>query len=124
VNLKKLAMLTTLSAAWSFAFADTATFDGPFVQAGIGIANSQTDITTDFSFGSYRTKLNDDNPVGHASAGWSHAIGQWNLAGSVCGVIGDQDAGPLSHNDIEAEFKLQDTWGVSIDPGYYPGFRF
>lgn len=41
------------------------------------------------------------------------------MAGSVYGVIGDQDAGPLSHNGIEAEFKLQDTWGVSIDPGYY-----
>ena len=108
MKFKKLAMLAALSAASSFAVAAPAAFDGPFVQAGIGYANAEVEQTPGGT-------TDDDNFIGQIAGGWSQSFGQWNLAGSAYYVIGDQEAGRINNVD----FKGQDTWGISIDPGYY-----
>ncbi|MBK5914182.1 outer membrane protein [Rhodocyclus purpureus] len=119
MKFKKLAMLAALSAASSFAVAAPAAFDGPFVQAGVGFANSQSDYSETWNGNSLSTKLNDTSFVGQVAGGWSQSFGQWNLAASAYYTIGDQKAGKVTFNGDSAEFKLKDTWGVSIDPGYY-----
>lgn len=108
MKFNKLAMLAALSAASSFAFAAPAAFDGPFVQAGIGYANAEVKQTPGGT-------TDDDNFIGQIAGGFSQSFGLWNLAGSVYYVIGDQEAGRINNVD----FKGQDTWGISIDPGYY-----
>jgi hypothetical protein len=58
MNLNKLVLAAALSAASSVTIAGG--FDGPFVQAGIGFANSQTD-------GGYNERFGEDGGWGFSS---------------------------------------------------------
>lgn len=115
MKFKKLAMLAALSAASSFTVAAPAAFDGPFVQAGIGYANAEFEV----SQGGTTVKTDDDNFIGQIAGGWSQSFGQWNLAGSAYYVIGDQEAGKATDGINTIDLKAKNTWGISIDPGYY-----
>lgn len=118
-------------------------FDGFNFQLGIGGVQSQVsasntqdtslipnpninNITTGTSFN------------GMASIGYSQSFDSlfkgFNLAGNVFYVIGNQSAGNVSNTsngvytldpslsatqNLSGSYKLKNTWGISVEPGYY-----
>jgi opacity protein-like surface antigen len=115
MSFKKIALISVLSVASSAAMA--AGFDGPFVQAGIGFANSQTDANAPTWFSG---KLSENSLVGEIAAGYSKSFGQFNLAASAYLIAGDQKAGKLQYSTSGVgtiQFKNKNAWGVAIEPG-------
>jgi len=113
--LKKITVAVALSVASTAALAGS--FDGPFVQLGIGTASSTLQVPADvYGTGTGTFKLGDTSFIGQIAAGYSYGWDEFNLAGSAYYVIGDQKSGSLPNS---AEFKGKDTWGVSVDPGIY-----
>lgn len=118
MKLKNLIVIGTLSAVSSFAAAGG--FDGPFVQAGIGVANSETKIS------GTGTVLDDSysqtSLIGSISAGYSQSFGNFNLAASAYYIIGDQNAGEATFTNgaesITLKSKGTNTWGIAIEPGW------
>jgi opacity protein-like surface antigen len=97
-------------------------FDGPFVQAGIGVAHARSDI--DFT-GWFRDKVSDSGFNGSLSAGYALDLGQLNIAVSVSHVLAGQDGGttvqnspfePGERNDTVA-VRLHDVWTANLEPG-------
>ena len=120
MNCKKLAIIAVLGVASSAACAGG--FDGPFVQVGLGFANSQTKVKTHWPDTNFSAKLDDANVIGEVAAGYSKSFGQFNLAGSAFYVIGDQKAGSVDmatevYGPNPYSFKNTNTWGVAIEPG-------
>jgi opacity protein-like surface antigen len=117
-------------------------FDGFNIQLGIGGAQSQVkaNSTNDTSL---TPEPNINNPTtatsfnGIASIGYSQSFDNlfkgFNLAGNLFYLIGNQSSGSVSNtfntvNPIDlgsvtetlgGKYKLQNTWGISIEPGYY-----
>ncbi|MEA5097505.1 MAG: outer membrane beta-barrel protein [Burkholderiaceae bacterium] len=114
MNYKKLAFVAMLSAASSTVIAGG--FDGPFVQAGIGLAHTRMEMSN--SNGTSNA-ISDDSLVGQLSGGYSKSFGQFNLAGSVFYDIGKQKAGSQNMGTAgQLNSELKNTWGVSIEPGW------
>lgn len=101
-------------------------FDGPFVQAGIGVAHSRSDI--DFT-GWFRDKVSDSDVNGAVTAGYGIALGRFTLALSASHVLSGQDGGktlqdspfePGESNDSVA-MRLHDVWALNLEPGVQTG---
>lgn len=113
---KKMALIAALGVAPFAAMAGA--FDGPFVQAGVGFANAQTEVNAPAWFTS---KPSDNNFIGQIAGGYSQSFGQFNLAGSIFYILGEQKSGTMGYNSPgvgTVEFKNENTWGLSIEPGY------
>ena len=139
MKFQKLAIAAALGAASSFAMAGG--FDGPFVQLGIGGSNTYNKVG-DADSGSSSASLNGTQSGssfnGLVSAGYSKDMGAFNetlkgfnLAANLFYVIGNQKAGsnsstgqgqwsdgtPVS-DSMNGNYKLQNTWGISVEPGW------
>lgn len=114
-------------------------FDGFNFQLGVGAtqnqikANNTDDVTLP-------TNPNINNTTtgtsfnGIASIGYSQSFDSFvrgfNLAGNIFYVVGNQSAGAVSNyfansgltavrETLAGKYKLQNTWGISLEPGYY-----
>lgn len=109
-------------------------FDGPYVQLGIGGANTTTQSSysqnnmRNLGYADFNTS--GGSFLGQVQAGYSQVFSGFNIAGNVFYNIGNQKSGGYSHTSIASStvtenisqnFKLKNTWGVSIEPGYYLG---
>lgn len=103
-------------------------FEGPFVQAGVGVARASSDI--DFT-GWFRDKVSDSGVNGSVSAGYAHAFGRLKLAVTASHVLAGQDGGttvqdspfePGEKNDTVA-VRLHGVWSVNLEPGMEVGKR-
>jgi hypothetical protein len=107
-----LAVVSTVSVA--------GTFDGPSIQAGIGINAAQTTLK-DYSPDG---KVSDAKVVGNLSLNYSKSYGAFNMAGGVFTMLGSQKSGSLRSFAEDTggvwsdDFKLSNVWGISIEPGY------
>jgi hypothetical protein len=136
IEMKRLVLALGIALSSLNAVAQQA-FDGFNVQLGIGGIQSQVKATN-------TEDLSLDNPPninktttgtsfnGLASIGYSQSFDNlfkgFNLAGNVFYVIGNQSAGNSNMTTISSgpitetltgKYKLQNTWGISIEPGYY-----
>ena len=97
-------------------------FDGPFMQVGIGFANAQTKVVTNWPDINIDTTATESGIIGQIAGGYSQSWGRYFVAASGYYVIGDQKAGSI-HMSIPAfgantyDFKNTNTWGITIDPG-------
>lgn len=111
--MKKVALLTALCAAANYSVA--AGFDGPFVEVSAAYADTKTELAKVAS-------LSESNVVGKLAAGFSKSYGQFNLAGSIFVLIGEQKAGSVSGSAGSvvgtAEMSTKNTVGFSIEPGF------
>lgn len=109
-------------------------FDGPFVQIGVGGAESDTKFNqtrNERHQNSLATQSDSQNStIGQIAAGYSQSFGGFNLAASVFYMIGDQSAGSTNfadqsgrgrdreNNTWSVRAQNADTFGVSIEPGW------
>lgn len=122
MTLKKI--LPAAVMAFAAATASAGGFDGPFVQLGIG--GSSTKTTLNGGGGNASSTQGSFN--GLAAAGWSQSIGPsgFNLAANLFYVIGNQKAGNWNGTDSGTNYnivgnynnKLQNTFGISVEPGW------
>ena len=140
-----LVILCCLCATGS-AYADMA-FDGVNLQLGAGMSGTwvKANGTQDNSWDSDNLNLDGTSSAarfnGLASLGYSKAFDSFNLAANVFYVIGNQSANGKSNSDsytisipdvytgsvsesISSIYKLKNTWGISIEPGYYFSNKF
>jgi opacity protein-like surface antigen len=120
--MKLACAITALSLGIASSVAFAGSFDGPFVQAGIGFSNAQTKVNTHWPDTNIDTKVNDSSFIGQIAGGYSQSWGQFSLAASAYYVIGDQKAGSIYMSTPQYgvntyEFKNKNTWGITIDPG-------
>lgn len=122
--MKKKLLLVALSSVVTTAFAGG--FDGPFVQAYIGAATSQSKISSDTPSinPAISTSPSETSFLGQIAGGYSQSFGGFNLAGSAFYNIGDQNAGNVNlarstaGSNLNLTGKLSNTWGVAIEPGW------
>jgi hypothetical protein len=122
MNIAETTLAVSLALVHPLALAGS--FDGPFVQAGIGFANSATRIVMQWRDTNIDSTPNDTSVIGQIAAGYSHGWGAFNLAVSLYYVIGDQKAGSVrldtEMNGLDLyDFELKDTWGLTLEPGYH-----
>jgi opacity protein-like surface antigen len=136
MKFQKLAIAAALGAASTLAMAGG--FDGPFVQLGIGGSSTWTK-TSGLESGSTSASLNGTSSQGNVNGlvmgGYSQDFGAFNeslkgfnLAANIFYVIGNQNAGSNSStgtrssdgftNTLTGNNKLQNTWGISVEPGW------
>jgi hypothetical protein len=122
-------------------------FDGVNLQLGLGLANSQINASgaQDNSWGGslggelgLNGKSTANRVNGLASIGYSKSIDSYNLAANLFYVIGSQSAGGKTAGDsntiftpdgsqysvsesLSSTYKLKNTWGITLEPGYYFG---
>lgn len=112
-------------------------FDGFNFQLGVGATQNQiqannTDDTTLLSRPNINNTTTGTSFNGIASIGYSQSFDNllrgFNLGGNIFYVIGDQSAGNVSNyfppsggisETLAGKYKLQNTWGISLEPGYY-----
>lgn len=127
--MKKIIIATVVATISGLAMAEGA-FDGPFVQLGIGGSSTSTKLSgtdSDLNGSSSQGSFN-----GLVAAGWSQSIGSegFNLGANIFYVIGNQNAGEKSSSynisgpgftaniNENAQNKLQNTFGISVEPGW------
>lgn len=112
-QIKKTVLAVAFSAITSSAFAGG--FDGPFVQASLGWAKSETKVED--------LKWNDSALVGKLAAGYGHSFGAFNLSANVFYILGDLKSGDKKYtlyngNTGTITAKGTNTYGVSVEPGW------
>ncbi len=131
---KTLAAIAIAGIATSAVASD---FDGVNVQLGIGGSSTSTNLSgwsySDESPVNVNGKNSGGSFNGLVSLGYSHEIPDasgFNLAANLFYVIGNQSAGNSSnsgtwndgsgamYNQISANRKLQNTFGISVEPGW------
>lgn len=111
--MKKIFLAAALAALSTSALAGG--FDGPFVQASLGWAKTETKMTD----GADTTKWHDSATIGKLSAGYGYSFGGFHLSGNVFYVVGDLKSGSLLLEDgTTVKTKGSNTYGVSIEPGW------
>lgn len=105
--------------------ATAGTFDGPFVQAGVGFAAAQTDAQSHWTLPpNIDAQVSQTRFIGQLAVGYSRAFGRYNLAASAFGNVGDQSSGRVSLDDGIAgantyTFEQKNSWGIGIEPGIH-----
>lgn len=118
VMLATSALFLGITSSVSFA----GSFDGPFMQVGIGFANAQNKVTTNWPDANIDATVTDSGFVGQIAGGYSLSWSRYFLAASAYYVIGDQEAGSINlsspqYGENTYDFKNTNTWGITIDPG-------
>lgn len=136
--MKKLFVGVVITAFSTVASAQQA-FDGFNFQLGVGATQSQvkannTDDTTLSTYPNINNTTTGTSFNGITSIGYSQSFDSllrgFNLAGNIFYVIGNQSAGNVSNyfppafsggisETLAGKYKLQNTWGISLEPGYY-----
>lgn len=132
--MKKIFVCFVFTAFSTVASAQQA-FDGFSFQLGIGATQNQikannTDDTSLVTNPNINNTTTGTSFNGIASIGYSQSFDTvfsgFNLAGNIFYVIGDQSAGNVSNyfpgtitETLGGKYKLQNTWGISLEPGYY-----
>lgn len=138
--MKKLLLVIGFVTFSTFLSAQQA-FDGFNFQVGIGGTQSQVNAsgTEDTSWSDFNPKPNPSidgissatRLNGIASIGYSQSFDNvfrgFNLAANVFYVIGEQSGGnksstaivPGETQTISGSYKVKNTWGISLEPGYY-----
>lgn len=133
--MKKLAIALAISAVGGSALAAGA-FDGPYVQIGIG--GVSTEVKTNYNDPVYgvlnqylgfnqNATSSGGSFIGQILGGYSQSIDRFNIAGNIFYNIGNQNAGTNSFGasgggyalSMSQGFKLKNTWGLSVEPGFY-----
>lgn len=127
--MKRIILAAAIATISSAAFAGS--FDGPFVQLGIGGAYTSTKVTglTTGSGSSADGTVSGGSVNGLVAAGYSQEIAAsgFNLAANIFYVIGNQKSGSNSSTatnssnytaSIGTDNKLENTFGISIEPGW------
>lgn len=135
MTLKKIVVSVALAASTASAMAGG--FDGPFVQLGMGGSATSTKVSglefTNSNISGDGT-TSQGNANGLFAAGYSQDLGAFNeslkgfnLAANLYYVIGNQNAGQTNMGGVDgwgdtrglnANYKLKNTWGISVEPGY------
>lgn len=140
--MKRFSLCTALFLLSTAACAQQA-FDGLSVQLGIGGIQSQVNATNTQDT-SLIPNPNINNTTtgssfnGIASIGYSQSLDSlfkgFNLGANVFYVIGNQSSGNVSNTTngvspfdssysatetLSGSYKLKNTWGISVEPGYY-----
>lgn len=132
--MKKVIITSAIAAISGSVFAAGA-FDGPYVQLGIGGVSSHAStsfntsgITQTVTGGLQGQSTNSGDFIGQVLGGYSKSIDKLNLAGNIFYVIGNQNSGTQTTTgsylgivpwSASAQAKLENTWGLSVEPGYY-----
>jgi hypothetical protein len=135
--MKKILFSIAVVLSSSQLFAQSA-FDGFYGQIGVGGVQSQinansTDDTTLNTNPNINNKSTGTSLNGIASVGYSQSFDNYlqgfNLAGNIFYLIGNQSAGSVNNSfpsssggiteSLSGKYQLQNTWGVSLEPGYY-----
>lgn len=103
-------------------------FDGPFVQVGIGGSSTGTKVSnTAVGTASVDGTQTQTSFNGLLAVGYSKSFGEFNIAGNVFYVAGNQNAGNKTSNGVNSDgesntetynSKLKNTFGISIEPGW------
>ena len=104
--------------------ANAASFDGPYVQIGVGMVNNATkaSIADNNVTSSLSADLSKDGAIGQILGGYSHGFdNKFNLAANIFYNFGEDKSGGLSllGNTATLDAKLKNVWGISFEPGYY-----
>lgn len=132
--MKKLIIASAIAAASGSVLAAGA-FDGPFVQIGIGGVGtensnsySNTGATQVVTGGLPSGTTSSGSFIGQVLGGYSQSIDKFNMAANIFYIIGNQDSGSQGVNgnylglvpwSATNQTKLKNTWGISVEPGYY-----
>jgi len=117
----------------STAFAGS--FDGPYIEVGLGGSHTKTTLSGDNHLANSATdpldgmSSSDNSFNGLLSLGYSKEIGGMaglNLAANVFYIVGNQSAGAATKHKFLAPFDfyrsysadLKNTFGISIEPGW------
>ena len=110
--------------------ANAGSFDGPFVQLGVGGSSTWTKVAGDDNEGStYNGNSQSGSVNGLVAAGYSKEIegtSGFNMAANIFYVIGNQNAGSNSSfysngsdsSQSTSTSKLKGTFGISVEPGW------
>jgi hypothetical protein len=139
IQMKQIVLILCVIMASTNAMAQQA-FDGFNFQLGIGGVQSQvnasgTEDRSIFPNNSINGTTRDTTFNGIVSAGYSQSFDGlfkgFNLAGNIFYISGSQSAGSVSSTvngttgagsvteKLSGSYKLKNTWGISIEPGYY-----
>ena len=94
-------------------------FDGPFIQGGMGLSTTQPK-----SRGFLNPGFNNDESstrfAGSIAAGYSRSYDQFNLAGGIYHMFGNQKTGSFNRvpGGDNLDFKGSGVRGFTIEPGY------
>lgn len=121
---KKFLIATLVGAVSTYAMADSA-FDGVNAQIGIGGASIGNEATVSVDGANLNNKTSQAALLGTVAVGYSYALPQkFNLAANVFYNFGSSNAGGFNENygdgyNTNWNSKVQNLWGISIEPGYY-----
>ena len=101
--------------------ASAGSFDGPYVQLGVGVANNSTKISENYPAPNTVTAdLSKASAVGQILAGYSYSIAdKFNLGANIYYNVGNDKSGSMSVLGATLDNKLKNVWGISFEPGYY-----
>lgn len=130
--MKKIALCLSAAALVTNASAGNV-FDGVNFQIGMGMSGTQmaatgTQDTTLTPNPNLNGDSNGNSPNGLTSLGYSYSVDSFNMAANAFYVIGNQAAGSPSYSGtsnggvsetLSATYKLKNTWGLSVEPGFY-----
>lgn len=138
--MKKLIVTIGIATFSTFLSAQQA-FDGFNFQFGVGASQNQVkaDSTNDISITpnpninntTTGTSFNGLTSIGYSQS-FDNLFKGFNLAANVFYVIGNQSGGSVNSTTtgvtntmstvtetLSGKYKLQNTWGISLEPGYY-----
>jgi opacity protein-like surface antigen len=97
-----------------------ASFDGFYVGAGLGLRGTSSKVT-ESSTATEIDGIGKNDVFGTVLAGYSWSPnGVFNIAANVWYDFGDNKT-TVTTSGLTGDFKLKDTYGLSIEPGWYMG---
>jgi opacity protein-like surface antigen len=116
--------LTTLTMLVPQLSSAQSAFDGINVQMGLGFSSIGNEASFDNS--NLVLKTSQQNVMSSIAGGYSYGFNKkFNIAGNIFYNIGSSDAGSFTSTesglgaDTNINSKVQNVWGLSIEPGYY-----
>ncbi len=100
---------------------NAASFDGPYVQLGVGAVNNQNKYNWETYGGG---NLTSSNLSSQLLLGYSKSFDRFNIATNIFRDFGGDNSGNwINGNGYNPAWtvktKIKNIWGVSIEPGYY-----
>lgn len=130
--MKKRQFLAAVALSGMVGTAFAGAFDGPYVQLGLGGAGTETQTSYPSVLSNlpgFNTGANSSGGsfLGQILAGYSQSFDAFNIAANIFYNIGNQNSGSNNYNltgsngylTANQSFKMQNTWGISLEPGVY-----
>ena len=98
-------------------------FDGPYVQAGLGFASLGSNISLNQPPYTESYNTSQTGTLGNVALGYSFELPKsFNIAANVFYNFGSQNAGQYNYGHPEGgsayQNNLKNIWGISVEPGY------